>query len=151
MTDPSPVRPLVARTQRVLPAPPEVVFDEWLSRESLAEWMCPRPARCVSIELEPWLGGKIRFDIEENGVEFYVVGRFKTLDRPHRLAFSWNCSTWNDPGLESIVTVRLSPHGDGQTLLELEHSLLPFDLIGHHERGWVLIVDQLAAALANRG
>jgi len=28
-----------------LPAPPEAVYDEWLDRESLMEWMCPHPAR----------------------------------------------------------------------------------------------------------
>ena len=33
------------RVQRVMPAAPDVVFDEWLDRESLQEWMCPRPVR----------------------------------------------------------------------------------------------------------
>ena len=32
------------RVQRVMPAVPEVVFDEWLDRESLGEWMCPVPS-----------------------------------------------------------------------------------------------------------
>ncbi|MDT5336107.1 MAG: hypothetical protein QOD90_1612, partial [Mycobacterium sp.] len=46
----------VARVQRVMPAAPDVVFDEWLDPESLADWMCPRPARCVAIDIEPHVG-----------------------------------------------------------------------------------------------
>ena len=31
--------------RRVLPAPPAVVYDEWLDPVGMVEWMCPRPAR----------------------------------------------------------------------------------------------------------
>ena len=34
----------VAVVERVLSAPCDVVYDEWLSAESLTEWMCPRLA-----------------------------------------------------------------------------------------------------------
>jgi uncharacterized protein YndB with AHSA1/START domain len=47
----------IVRVQRVMPALPEVVLDQWLDPESLAEWMCPRPARVVAITIEPHVGG----------------------------------------------------------------------------------------------
>jgi uncharacterized protein YndB with AHSA1/START domain len=108
--------------------------------------MCPRPARCIGVELQPWLGGDL-FDIEESGVEFFVVGRFTLLDRPCRLAFTWRCSTWPDPDVESIVTVSLDPHGDDLTLMIIEHAQLPFALVDQHQRGWAAIASQLGAAL----
>ena len=40
------------RVQRIMPAAPDVVFDEWLDRESLQEWMCPRPVRVVDVTVE---------------------------------------------------------------------------------------------------
>jgi uncharacterized protein YndB with AHSA1/START domain len=147
VTDQSPARPLVARVQRVLPAPPDVVYDEWLDPKALSEWMCPKPARCLNVELEPRLGGTLRFDIEDEGEEFFVIGKFTVLEPPHRLSFSWHCSTWGDPDLESVVAIELEEIGDVQTLLTLEHSLLPFDLLEQHERGWVAIAAQLDEVL----
>ena len=47
-----------ARAQRVMPATPELVFDQWLDPESLAEWMCPRPVRVIAITVEPRVGGR---------------------------------------------------------------------------------------------
>jgi len=151
VNDPSPARPLVARVQRVLPATPDVVYAEWLEPDALSEWMCPRPARCLNVELEPRLGGILRFDIEDEGEEFFVVGRFTVLERPHRISFTWHCSTWGDPDLESVVTIELQPIGEAETLLVLEHSLLPFDLLEQHERGWIAIAAQLDEVLRRRG
>ena len=42
--------PRVAVVRRVLPAPPHVVFDEWLDPAGMTEWMCPRPARAVKTQ-----------------------------------------------------------------------------------------------------
>ena len=134
----------------LLPAPPEVVYDEWLDPGALADWMCPRPARCRSIQAEPRLGGRLRIDIEDGGTEFWVSGEYLVLDRPHRLAFSWSCSTWSDPSLQSVVTVRLEPRGGEQTLMTIEHTLLPPGLTGQHERGWAATARQLAGKLDRR-
>ena len=72
--------PRVAVVRRVLSAPPHVVFDEWLDPEGMTEWMCPRPARAVTIALEPAVGGALRIDIEDSGASLYVTGRFIELD-----------------------------------------------------------------------
>jgi len=141
---------LVARVQRVLCAPPDVVYTEWLDPEALSAWMCPRPARCLNVELEPRLGGKLRFDIEDNGEEFSVVGKFTVLEQPHRISFTWHCSTWGDPDLESVVTIEFEETGESQTLLTLEHALLPFDLLEQHEHGWIAIAAQLDEVLRQR-
>lgn len=95
--------------QRTLPAPPKLVYQEWLDPESLTEWMCPRPARAIKIDLSPTIGGRLWFDIVDGAERFTVAGQFIEMDRPHRLRFTWSCSTWPDPTLESVVTVRLEP------------------------------------------
>jgi len=137
-----------ALVRRLLPAPPDVVYDEWLDPGALADWMCPRPARCRGIESEPRVGGRLRIDIEEEGTEFYVTGEYLVLDRPGRLSFTWSCSTWPDPGLNSVVTVLLEPHEGGQTLMTIRHTQLPPGLADQHERGWEAIAGQLAAELS---
>jgi uncharacterized protein YndB with AHSA1/START domain len=127
----------VATVTRLLPAPPEVVYDEWLDPTSLRDWMCPRPARCLGLEVQPWVGGRLRIDIEDGGVQFFVIGRFTALERPRELEFTW----------ESLVKVALHPRGDQRTLMTIEHTLLPPGLLQRHQDGWAAIAGQLEAAL----
>jgi uncharacterized protein YndB with AHSA1/START domain len=89
----------------------------------------------------------MRIEIEDSGVRFFVEGRFRTLNRPTQLSFTWNCSTWSDPSLESVVTVDLESLGDDRTFMTIEHALLPPDLIEQHRRGWFAIADQLDGEL----
>ena len=137
-----------AVVRRLLPAPARVVYSEWLDPEALADWMCPRPARCRKIVTEPFVGGSLRLEIEEGPTVFWVTGEYLVLDPPHRLSFTWSCSTWADPSVRSVVDVLLEPAPDEQTLMTIRHTLLPPDLAGQHERGWAAIAAQLAAKLA---
>jgi uncharacterized protein YndB with AHSA1/START domain len=136
-----------AIVRRLLPASPDVVYDEWLDPVALADWMCPRPARCRNVESEPCLGGRLQIDIEDDGEEFRVSGEYLVLDRPTRLSFSWSCSTWPDPSLKSVVNVLLEPRENAQTLMTIEHTLLPPELVDQHERGWAAIAQQFAVEL----
>ena len=137
----------VVRVQRVMPAAPEVVFDQWLDPESLTEWMCPRPTRCVAITVEPCVGGSVRFDVDDSGTSVLITGRFLAVDRPHLLRFTWSNSNWPDPTVVSVVNVAFAPSGDDQTLMSIEHSLLPPEEFDNFQNGWALTCDQLAALL----
>lgn len=139
MTDPA----LAAATvQRVLPAPPAAVWEEWLDAEGMAEWMCPRPARPTKIELDPRPGGRLRIDIDDEGFELSITGRYLELDEPRRLSFTWSCSN-RQPPANSVVTVTLTPHGDEQTLMTIRHAKLPPDVLDSHHNDWALISEQL--------
>lgn len=135
------------RVQRVMPAAAEVVFDQWLDPESMEEWMCPRPARCVAITVEPHVGGSVRFDVEDSGTSVRITGRFLAIDRPHLLRFTWSNSNWADPTMVSVVDVAFEPIGDDQTLMSIEHSLMPPEEFDNFHSGWTLTFDQLAAFL----
>jgi len=124
-----------------------VVFDEWTDATRLAEWMCPRPARCLNVEADPRVGGTVRFDVEEAGRTFRVSGNYLTLERPHRVAFTWSCSTWPDPTIQSVVTVTIEPDGAEASIMTIEHELLPPALVQQHARGWALITTQLESRL----
>jgi uncharacterized protein YndB with AHSA1/START domain len=137
----------VARVQRVMPAPPEVVFDEWLDVESLAEWMCPRPSRCVAVTVDPRVGGIVRFDVENSGASVLISGQFLAIERPRLLRFTWSNSNWPDPTVVSVVTVAFEPQEDDQTLMSIEHSLLPPHDYQNFQIGWVGVCDQLDAYL----
>jgi len=139
----------VVRVRHIMPAPPEVVFDQWVDPESLMEWMCPRPVRCVAIDIDARVGGRLHFDLDDSGTPTTMTGRFLEIDRPHRLRFTWSISTWRDPTVASIVAVDFEPVGDDRTLMVIEHSLLPPDVVDEHQTGWARTFDQLAAVLTS--
>ncbi|WP_123027303.1 SRPBCC family protein [Mycolicibacterium stellerae] len=141
---------VTVRVQRVMPAAPDAVFDEWLGRESLQEWMCPRPVQVLDVTVEPHVGGIVRFDVDDAGTRVLITGQFLTIDRPRLLRFTWTNSNWPDPTTESVVNVAFEPVGEEETLMSIEHSLLPPEEFESFYSGWTLTIDQLAAALGDK-
>jgi uncharacterized protein YndB with AHSA1/START domain len=139
--------PIVAVVERLLPAPPDVVYDEWLDAEGMTEWMCPRPVRPTKVGLDPRVGGQIRIDIDDEGSALAIVGEYLELDRPRRLSFTWHVTTWEPVDPHSIVTVTLVPHGDEQTLMTIHHTQLPPAYVDSHQSGWSAVADQFASWL----
>ena len=140
----------VVTVRRVLPAPPDIVYDEWLDPVGMLEWMCPRPARAVKISLEPSVGRPLRIDIEDGGSSLYVTGTFVELDRPRRLRFTWSCSAWADPSVQSLVTVTLDARGADETMMTIEHEQLPPEEVDSHQHGWGTIAVQLGKTIRER-
>ena len=140
----------VVTVRRVLSAPPDIVYNEWLDPVGMLEWMCPRPARAVKISLEPSVGGPLRIDIEDSGFSLYVTGMFVELDRPRRLRFTWSCSDWADPSAQSLVTVTLAAHGADETMMTIEHEQLPPEQVDSHQHGWGTIAVQFGGAIRER-
>ena len=77
------------RVQRVMPAAQDVVFDEWLDRESLQEWMCPRPVRVLDVTVEPHVGGTVRFDVDDSGTRVLILADELDADWRLVLRMSW--------------------------------------------------------------
>ena len=138
------------RVQRIMPATPEVVFDEWLDPESLLEWMCPRPTHCVTVTVEPHVGGRVRFDVDHEGSSVLITGQFLAVERPRLLRFTWSNSDWADPTVSSVVTVTFEPSGADDTLMSIEHSLLPPEEFDNFHNGWIVTAEQLATVLTGR-
>ncbi len=141
--------PQITITRR-LPATPAEVYAEWLDPEGLREWMCPHPARPVGIAVDPVVGGRFRFDIEDGPATLVVTGRYLALEPGRMLKFTWSCDTWADPTVESVVTVSLTARG-GDCEMTLTHEWLPAGQVPNHLTGWTAIAGQLDAVLAVRG
>lgn len=141
--------PTSAVVRRVLPAPPDAVYDEWLDPEALAEFICPPPARPGIVECDPRVGGRLRVVMIDPEQVVNVTGEYLVLDRPALLRFTWNSELGG--GFASVVTVTLEPHGDAETLMTIEHARLPRDWRDDHAKGWALIAEQLDRALRVTG
>jgi uncharacterized protein YndB with AHSA1/START domain len=133
----------VVVVERVLPAPPDVVFDEWVDPDALVEWMCPRPAHVTRAIVDARVGGEYRFELEDSGVSLTLRGRYLDLDRPNLLRFTWSSSLWPRETPESIVTVTLVGRDDGDTTMTIRHELLPPDTVASYDKGWARTAEQL--------
>jgi uncharacterized protein YndB with AHSA1/START domain len=138
----------VAVVERVMPAPPGIVFDEWLDPDALTDWMCPRPAHVTKAVVDGRVDGEYRFDVEDSGTTLHITGRYLVVDRPQRLQFTWFCSPWPADAVDSIVTVTFAPHGDDETLMTIHHELLAAEQVVPHRRGWTACGEQLSARLS---
>jgi len=138
----------VAIVRRVLPAPPEAAYDEWLDPEALAEFITPAPSRTGRIDIEPRLGGALRLEMVDEEKVVEIRGEFLELDRPNRLRFTWHSTLGG--GFDSVVTVTFEPSGERETTMTIEHARLPPDWRGDHEAGWTRIASQLEARMRGR-
>lgn len=132
--------------RRSYPAPRELVFRSLTEAEWLERWFCPSPGATVKVtQLDLRVGGRFRFAFRFPGDRTaVVVGEYRTLARPRRLAFTW---TWEPPdphaGVETLVTIDLYEK-EGGTELALTHARFPTEqLMRQHEDGWGATLDRL--------
>jgi uncharacterized protein YndB with AHSA1/START domain len=124
--------PVVASVH--IDAPPEVVFEHFVSPEAIVGWMGDYAL------LEPRPGGRFVLDI--NGVP--VRGAYLELERPRRLLISWgHAGSERLPPGSSTVEIRLTPEAGG-TLVEVVQSGLPEPDAAQHTTGWEHFLDRLA-------
>jgi uncharacterized protein YndB with AHSA1/START domain len=132
---------------RSFEAPPERVFDAWLTREEWQSWIGPEGVDCDVHLLEPHVGGCYRLEMHVDGQPpIAVAGVFKVIERPHTLSFTWGAE--GDPSRQSLVTLTFTEL-PGKTELTLRQeglgSAANRDQFGH---GWNSALNKLARYLA---
>lgn len=128
---------------RFIPAPAEKLFDAWLDPDMLARFM--RPGENMSVpkaETDPKVGGRFLIVMRVGDQDLPHAGTYKTIDRPKRLAFTWESPMSPIDG--STVTVDFDP-ADGGTNVRLTHVRFPNEESrANHEAGWGRILTTLA-------
>lgn len=131
-------------------ASPERVFEAWLDPAKIAVWLVA-PAMAVTgsrdevlrVEVDARVGGRFSFLVRRQGQEIDHVGEYLTLDRPHRLDFTWGIAGY--PGA-STVSVELTPDGTG-TLVGLTATGVAPEYQARTEQGWSRILGAIADTL----
>jgi uncharacterized protein YndB with AHSA1/START domain len=150
-TNPPPTTVLLARR---LAAPPERVFDAWLEPQKIAKWMAASSAEDAikHVTVDPRVGGTFSFLVARQGQEIEHIGGYVEIDRPRRLAFTWNAVTPREgagpkaSGVGTLVTLDFAPAGTG-TELRLTHEGVPEELALRTEEGWSKLIQALAHTL----
>ena len=109
----------------------------------------PRGFTAPRVDLDPRPGGRYRILMQPpEGEAFHLTGEFREVDRPERLAFSFEWETPDPDDRPNLVTLEFRPLVDA-TEVELEQR--PFATESRrdlHRDGWTDAFDRLAALLS---
>lgn len=131
-------------------ARPDIVFDALIEPEGLKSWIGPDAGPVLIAETDPRVGGRFRLRFRMlDGSEHEAEGEYLEVERPHKLAMSWQWLNHEDRAVTRI-DVSLRATGDG-TQLTFTHSQLPSaaERDGHRE-GWDSALDKLVARFDGR-
>ena len=128
----------VLEMERLIPAPPERVFEYWTEPELVAKWFGPGEFDVPSSDLDLRPGGKWRTTIRSpEGQLRTVSGVYSTIEPPRRLVFTW---AWDDDngvrGHETQVTVTLEPTPGGTRLRLVQEDFQNREVRDRHNGGW---------------
>ena len=128
--------------KRRLNATPAKVYAAWTDPSLLARWMGPDGIETIRADCDPRVGGRYRFVMQRRDGEIHEVGGvFREVTPNESLSFTW---AWRStPELESLVTVRIRPDGDGSLVTLIHEQFTDEPSRDRHETGWSQSLDRL--------
>jgi uncharacterized protein YndB with AHSA1/START domain len=131
---------------KTISAPIDRVFDAWLDPAILAQFMLPAPGMAhPDVENDAREGGRFSIVMLVGEERIPHTGTYLALERPHRLAFSWESPMSSD---DSVVTLVFSEIDANTTSIELSHiRFISEEARDNHQSGWGNILDKLAEVL----
>ncbi len=140
-----------AEVRRRLAAAPEKVFAMFATAELVRRWLTPSPdIRRTVLQFDFREGGSYRFAYHVPAATTVIVtGSYRVIKPPSKIVFSWVIEPPDEhAGIESEVSVAITPDGSGSELVIRHEKLGRADAIERHAAGWRGAVDQLTELLA---
>ncbi|MEL6167618.1 MAG: SRPBCC domain-containing protein [Pseudomonadota bacterium] len=135
---------LRTETSRVIAASKEALFDAWLDPAMLAKFMMPASDMTVpEVTTDPREGGRFRVVMRVGERDMPHEGTYKMIERPSRLAFTWESPFSSIEGSTVTLTFDDAPEGTKVTLTHVRFETE--EMRDNHAKGWAAILDALAA------
>jgi uncharacterized protein YndB with AHSA1/START domain len=136
--------------KRQFSAAPESVFDAWLDPEMIGRWMfgpALREEEVLRIALDARVGGSFSFLVRRQGMEIDHIGKYREIDRPRRLVFTWGIA--GESADESLVIIEIVPRETGCELsLTHEMDAKWAEYADRTEAGWTKMLGILDTTLS---
>lgn len=136
---------------RLLDAPPELVYACFTDPDHLARWGFGPEGLQVDVEYQDIReGGMFRVRMHSpHGIDARLQGTYRELTAPSRIAFT---HAWihedGSPATETLVTIELKPNGKGTELVLRQTGLPSAGSRDGHTEGWNSTLDRLAGYLS---
>jgi uncharacterized protein YndB with AHSA1/START domain len=125
--------PAAVVVRRTIAARAEVLYDAWLDPIALATWMRPGAVHSVLATVDARVGGRYEIVMQVDSGPVPHRGVYRTLERPRRLAFTWESPHTGER--ETLVTVDFIAR-DSRTEVIVTHEQLPEAKMQAHTSGW---------------
>lgn len=135
---------------KVLNASIEKVWDAWTKEEQLMQWKAPMGMMVPSASTDLQIGGAyhivMRGDTVENkDMKLLLEGMYKTIEKPHKLSFTWK---WEGQDEETLVTVLFKSLAEKKTEVTLIHEgFKTRESRNGHSKGWESTLGKLSILL----
>lgn len=131
-------------------AAPEKVFAAFADAGLIVRWLSPSPEITLTVlQLDFREGGAYRFAYHlQDGQTVIVGGSYTLIEPPLKIVFSWIIEPPDEhAGIESEVTVTITPEDRGTELVIHHDRLTRPDAVMRHTQGWHGAIDQLSMML----
>ena len=140
---------LVLRLEWVLPGSRAAVYSALTDPEELRRWWGPRGFTTPSIKFEPRVGGGYRIEMQPpEGDAFHLLGEFREVDPPARLAYTFR---WDPPAAddrETVVILALEDQGEETKLILTQGEFATEERRALHQAGWSESLERLKLVLS---
>jgi len=143
-----------AEVRRRFAAAPERVFSAFAEANLVGRWLSPSPEITLTLlQLDFRVGGGYRFAYRMPAGDTVIVGgAYRSIEPPSKIVFSWIIEPPDEhAGIESEVTITITPYGGGAELLIRHEKFAGADAVLRHVEGWRGALDQLSALLEAQG
>jgi uncharacterized protein YndB with AHSA1/START domain len=145
----SPSDELMVVIERVLPAPRTKVFAAFTDRDVVARWWGPEGFTIPDLDFDPRAGEAYRIEMQPpEGDAFRLVGEFREVDAPVRLAFTF---VWEPADADDVETLAALDFRDLGERTQVALTQGPFKTEARrelHREGWGDSFDRLERLLA---
>jgi uncharacterized protein YndB with AHSA1/START domain len=143
----------VVEVRRRFRVAPDKVFAAFAEARWVGRWLSPSPDITLTLlQFDFREGGTYRFAYPVPGGRIVTVhGAYLSIEPPSKIVFSWVIEPPDEhAGLESEVTVTITPDGEVTELLVRHDKLTRSGAGVRHGEGWRGALDQLAVLLEPR-
>ena len=133
--------------KRVLPATPPVVFEAFSASE-LPKWWGPDGFTIPSVDFQPRVGESYRIEMKPpEGDPFHLIGEFREVDAPGRLAFTFAWEPADPDDVETLVGLSFRDLGDSTEVAFTQGKFKTEERRSLHRDGWTDSFDKLERVL----
>jgi uncharacterized protein YndB with AHSA1/START domain len=143
-------RPFALVAERTMPIPPDALFRAWT--EQFDRWFAAPGSVLMTAAVDApfFFETEHRVDERQPAARHPHYGRFLRLQRDRVVEMTWVTGADGTKGAETVLTIELTPSGDGARL-RLRHAGFPdADSRDRHERAWPMVLEQLERQLVGK-